>query len=447
MSTNTKVVKLEISKPLEMTWGMFQTILSEIRIQTRFIMNKTIQFMWEFDGFSSEYKIEHGNSPVNEDILKTSKGNSVKINGYIYDFLKNKHILYSGNASQSQQLARKRWKSDINKVLKGEQSITSYKKNLPIDLHNKSIHIYNDKHGYRCAFNLLNKQGVMKYDLQSSLVNVSVKVRDTSTRTILDRILLKEYNIGASQIVYDDKKRKWFLLLTYIFENIISEKHIKENILGIDMGLVYPIYMAVNNSKAREKIEGGEIEQFRNKIEKRRISMLRQGKYSGEGRSGHGRATKIKPTEVLADKISNFRKTTNFKYAKFVVNFALTHKCGVIQMEDLSGISKFNTFLNNWSYYDLQLKITNKAKEHGIEVRKIKPNYTSQRCSCCGFIDKGNRPKELKGQSIFKCIQCDFETNADYNAAKNISMENIEQIIKNQLETQERHLEHHLKFA
>jgi transposase len=78
--------------------------------------------------------------------------------------------------------------------------------------------------------------------------------------------------------------------------------------------------------------------------------------------------------------------------------------------------------LRNWSYYELQQYITYKADKYGIEVRKITPYHTSQKCSCCGYVDSENRPKDEKGQAYFKCLQCGTEMNADFNAARNISM-------------------------
>ena len=98
-------------------------------------------------------------------------------------------------------------------------------------------------------------------------------------------------------------------------------------------------------------------------------------------------------------------------------------------MENLTGIAESDVFLKRWSYYDLQTKIEQKAAEAGIAVKKINPQYTSQRCSKCGFIDKENRKK----QKDFKCLSCGYAANADYNAAKNIAISNIEDIIKQSL--------------
>jgi transposase len=95
-------------------------------------------------------------------------------------------------------------------------------------------------------------------------------------------------------------------------------------------------------------------------------------------------------------------------------------------MEDLKGVTKkANRFLQNWSYFDLQTKIEYKAKEQGISVIYINPHYTSQRCSKCGFIHEDNRPEQAR----FKCQNCGFEENADYNASQNIAVRDIDKII------------------
>ncbi len=50
-------------------------------------------------------------------------------------------------------------------------------------------------------------------------------------------------------------------------------------------------------------------------------------------------------------------------------------------------------------------------------VQKVKPHYTSQRCSACGHVD----PESRKSQARFRCTACGFALNADVNAARNIA--------------------------
>jgi putative transposase len=50
-------------------------------------------------------------------------------------------------------------------------------------------------------------------------------------------------------------------------------------------------------------------------------------------------------------------------------------------------------------------------------VEKIKPAFTSQRCSACGHVDANSR----ESQARFACTACGFACNADVNAARNIA--------------------------
>jgi putative transposase len=63
-----------------------------------------------------------------------------------------------------------------------------------------------------------------------------------------------------------------------------------------------------------------------------------------------------------------------------------------------------------------RLMLGQKAERYGRELRLVNPAFTSQRCSCCGHIEKANR----KSQAEFKCLSCGHAENADVNAAKNI---------------------------
>ena len=59
-------------------------------------------------------------------------------------------------------------------------------------------------------------------------------------------------------------------------------------------------------------------------------------------------------------------------------------------------------------------RLEEKAPER---VEKIKPHYTSQRCSACGQVDGKSR----ESQAVFRCTACGYACNADVNAARNIA--------------------------
>ena len=57
------------------------------------------------------------------------------------------------------------------------------------------------------------------------------------------------------------------------------------------------------------------------------------------------------------------------------------------------------------------------ADKAADRVEKIKPHYTSQRCSACGQVDRDSR----ESQAAFRCTACGFADHADVNAARNIA--------------------------
>jgi len=98
-------------------------------------------------------------------------------------------------------------------------------------------------------------------------------------------------------------------------------------------------------------------------------------------------------------------------------------------MEYLPGVKTSNLHhkvLENWTYFDLASKIEYKAKTRGLQVIKVQPNCTSQRCPHFGGIDK-----ERVSQAIFHCQTCHHKTNADLNTARNIGLKGIEPSFKN----------------
>lgn len=428
----TKIMRFQIIKPTNTDWKTLGKVLNQVQYDTRQIMNKSIQLAWEYTGFSSDYKEKFNEYPKSKEVLNYSS-----IHGYCYNILKDSYKnMYSGNLSQSIKRATDKWKTDTKDILKGDKSIPIFKKDIPIDIISDAMSINKEDKSYIITASLISTAFKKELDLKSGQFNLIVKVGDNTQKSIIERIINKKYKLSASQIIH--KNNKWFINLSYTFEKEETELN-KDLIMGIDLGIKYAAYYSISNTKKRGGIEGSEIDKFRKGTEKRKNQILHQGKYCADGRIGHGIKTRIKPIEFCEEKVSNFRATTNHKYSRYLVDIALKNKCAIIQMENLSRINNENKFLKNWSYYDLQQKIEYKAEEKGIEVKYINPAFTSQRCSACGHIDKENR----KNQASFKCVKCEFEVNADYNASVNISTKDIEYIIKEKCK--ELNIEYHEK--
>lgn len=422
MATMTKCIKVKIIKPIDSDWNELGKILRDLRYNSSKVLNLTIQRSYEWHNYKLAEKEKTGTYPVDKDVFGCS------FQGDIYrQASKRFNIFNTGNLSQTTQTGFKKFKDSTADIMRLKTSIPSYKLNCPIYLHNNSYSISQVEDGsFVLAVGLISKKYATENSIGHTQFKMLLDVNDNSSMTILNRLISGTYKSGSAQILYSEKKNKWFASFSYSFQG--KEEIKSTNIMGVDLGIKYPVYIAFSDSLHRYKIEGGEIEQFRKQIERRKNELLRQGKYCANGRKGHGRNTRNAPIEFATDRVANFRNTTNHKYSAYVVEVAIKHNVSMIQMEKLEGINERSAFLKNWSYYDLQQKIEYKAKTAGIEVYYIDPYKTSQRCSKCGYIDKENR----EDQSTFICKFCGFETNADYNAAKNISVLDIENIIKQQ---------------
>jgi transposase len=71
----------------------------------------------------------------------------------------------------------------------------------------------------------------------------------------------------------------------------------------------------------------------------------------------------------------------------------------------------------SWAFRKLQSFIEYKALERGIPIVYINPKNTSTTCPRCGYIDKANR----RSRSLFRCVKCGFQHNADHVASLNLS--------------------------
>lgn len=78
--------------------------------------------------------------------------------------------------------------------------------------------------------------------------------------------------------------------------------------------------------------------------------------------------------------------------------------------------SGLNRVILDQAWYEFIRQLEYKSKWNGNHVFKVNPQYTSQKCSVCGYTNKANRVT----QELFRCLVCDHYENADINASKNI---------------------------
>jgi len=208
---------------------------------------------------------------------------------------------------------------------------------------------------------------------------------------------------GQADLVYHDG---FFYLVVCVDVPEPPEDDTKE-FLGIDLGIVN-----IASDNFGTQYTGNKLNSVRNRYFRIRKKLQKKGTKSAK--------------RLLAKrkrKERRFANNTNHIISKKLVDKAKALGLG-IALEDLKGIRDRVTVKKaqrrthaNWSFYDLRSKIAYKAILAGVKVVFIDPRNTSRMCSKCGYISKKNRPN----QSTFLCQQCGFSSNADLNAARNIS--------------------------
>lgn len=439
----TKVVKLQlISKNDEIIdYKSVNKILWDLQYETRIAANKAVQLSWEFWGFESEYKKKFGDYPTKEQ--KVEIMGYPALSSYIYSELsKATEKMNTGNLSALLQNVSKKLSKEKSEIFRGEKSIPSFRSGMPIDLSAKNISLgftteENDSKpkDWIVTLSLLSNKykkelGLAQGRLDFKTITPGKSAR--SVRTILERCYDGVYKISGSKLVYAHKK--WFLMLSYSFDkpiNDVAEKYNSDSIMGVHIAKGNAVTVAFSDSDRVLNIDGGEVESFAIQINRRKRNIQSATKnYSmlcGGGRVGHGYKTKLKPLEHISETISNFRNTTNHKYSRQIVNWAIQNKCGVIQIEDLKGCStenlEKNTLLKDWSHYDLISKTVYKAKEVGIKVVKV--NYKTLRTWCDDCKDFCCKMSD----DIYVCEKCgQVKEFDDIALAKLLTVKDIDKL-------------------
>lgn len=341
----------------------------------------------------------------------------------------------SNNVAQTRQFITARYNNDKKSgLLKGNVSLTRFKRTIPLIIHNKAYKVIDTRKGLGLDIGFFNvpKQNELGIKrVKFLLPNLGGTEKET-----LKRLLDCSYKLGSGQIKYNERKKKWQIAISYTFKQESKEVN-TDLVMGIDLGISKIATISIYNAATEEyqlisfkerSIDGAELIAYRQKLESRRKATAIASKWSSDNNTGKGYKTRMELSNTIGDKYKRFRDTYNHKISRYIVDLAVKHKVALIQMEDLSGFSdqQEESLLRNWSYYDLQQKVQYKSNEKDIKVHFINPKYTSQRCSSCGNIDKGNRLT----QKDFICTVCKHKENADVNASKNIAIPTIESIIK-----------------
>ena len=208
--------------------------------------------------------------------------------------------------------------------------------------------------------------------------------------------------------------------VSVLVEELMKSLPITNSIVGIDLG-VKDLCITSDNIKYSSL---NLIQKYEKKIKglNRWLSRCAPG-------SKNRYKVRIK-LQRLYQKMKNARK-----YYTDMITKRLIEENDYIISEDLkikdmiiNSTNKLSKYIASSSLSEITRKLEYKSKWFGREYIKVNTYYpSSQRCSCCGKINK-----EVKDISIrkWKCDKCGIEHDRDYNASLNILEKGIELYIK-----------------
>lgn len=193
------------------------------------------------------------------------------------------------------------------------------------------------------------------------------------------------------------------LYLKIVVRNHIVSDKSRENqsICAVDMGITNFLTtsdgLVIDNPRHLFK----HLKSLR--TEQRRLCRMKRG--------GKNYKKQCKRIQLIHLKVRRSREDFLHKQSSMLSKIYST-----IIVEDLniSGMIKnkgFSKYISDCSWATFFKLITYKTN-----VVKVNPAYTSQKCSKCKHIDRGNR----KSQSQFKCVKCGYVENADLQATYNL---------------------------
>ena len=198
------------------------------------------------------------------------------------------------------------------------------------------------------------------------------------------------------------------------------KKH-KGGEIGIDMGITR--FATLSNGEYFKPINI--FKNLKGKLAKLQKRFKNKTKFS---KNWQKLKTKI---AKLHHKISNIRK--NYLHQ---ISCQISKNHAIVYVEDLQIVnmsksakgnaeqhgknvkqkSGLNRAILDQSWSEFRRQLAYKLTWNGGALFAVPPQNTSQTCPCCGYIAKENR----QTQADFKCVECDYQNNADVVGAINI---------------------------
>jgi putative transposase len=216
------------------------------------------------------------------------------------------------------------------------------------------------------------------------------------------------------------KSNDWYISFQVEQELEILD-HQSTSSIGVDMGIAK--FITLSNGEYKEPLSA--FRKSENKLAKEQRKLSKKIKFSANWQKQNSKV------QSIHSKIANCRKDYLHKSSTEISNNHAMISIEDLRVSNMSKSSKgneekhgknvkaksgLNKSILDQGWYEFRRQLEYKQLWKGGLVIAVPAAYTSQTCPCCQHVSKDNR----KTQSKFKCVECDYENNADVVGAINI---------------------------
>ena len=227
---------------------------------------------------------------------------------------------------------------------------------------------------------------------------------------------------------------RYYVSILVEVEDVVPEKQTGEGV-GIDVGIKdFAIVNTIENpfiniNKTKRVIE---LEK-RLKREQRKLSRKYESlKIKNKKEKGEATRQNINKQIVVVQKLHQRLSNIRENYINQVVNQIIGRKPSYITIEDLNvkGMMKNRHLakaVQKQNLYSFRVKLTNKCKQSGIELRIVDRWYPSSKtCSECGSIKSDLKLSDRE----YVCTECGCIMDRDKNASINLANAKVYKVAK-----------------
>lgn len=191
--------------------------------------------------------------------------------------------------------------------------------------------------------------------------------------------------------------------------------------VGIDMGIAR--FATLSDGTFYEPLNS--FRRHESELRKAQQAMSRKARFSSNWKKARARVQRIHARIASArrDYLHKASTTISKKHAMVCIEdlqvrnmsksaAGTTGKSGT-RVRPKSGLNKS---ILDQGWFEFRRQLGYKLAWSGGQLVAVPPHNTSRMCPCCGYVSANNR----QTQARFKCVQCNFEENADVVGALNV---------------------------